>query len=318
MVNTFNSLFTIKSKTMTFLLTKVENMKKYCMNFGPYTANHHILIWKALNNSNDHVLALGANFSLHADSHLVTVEDDDGHYTTQAINIHNKPRKVTGASFIVFNGALKSNSGLKAKSSIVEDGLMVQISGEMMSTLRESLRNMKEFDIPCGPSSLSQPDELILIRWVQDDRNFNIGIKSPIDGKSMDGIPSVKIHSGTDYVGSDHLIRWTEVFIIQGEASTSNNDVNISRLAESLARACCMALIPHLALLYDSGPNRLALRVTIHQDNVEYEAGLGGKRLLPLCMNELDAELIPVIHRAAANIADQAIILELLFHIMEQ
>ena len=35
---------------------------------------------------------------------------------------------VTGASFIVFNGALKTNSGLTAKSSIVEDGLMVQVS----------------------------------------------------------------------------------------------------------------------------------------------------------------------------------------------
>lgn len=39
------------------------------------------------------------------------------------------PFAVTGASFIVFNGALKSNAGLKAKSSIVEDGLMVQVSG---------------------------------------------------------------------------------------------------------------------------------------------------------------------------------------------
>ncbi|MPC15575.1 Zinc finger FYVE domain-containing protein 16 [Portunus trituberculatus] len=33
---------------------------------------------------------------------------------------------LTGASFIVFNGALKTTSGLSAKSSIVEDGLMVQ------------------------------------------------------------------------------------------------------------------------------------------------------------------------------------------------
>lgn len=48
---------------------------------------------KALSNSNDHVLALGANFSPQADSHLVTIENDDGHYSTQAINIHNRPRK---------------------------------------------------------------------------------------------------------------------------------------------------------------------------------------------------------------------------------
>lgn len=89
--------------------------------------NRYDQISKALSNSNDHVLALAANFSAEADSHLVTIENDDGQYSTQAINIHNRPRKVTGASFVVFNGALKSNSGLTAKSSIVEDGLMVQV-----------------------------------------------------------------------------------------------------------------------------------------------------------------------------------------------
>ena len=37
-------------------------------------------------------------------------------------------RKLTGASFVVFNGALKTSANLTAKSSIVEDGLMVQVS----------------------------------------------------------------------------------------------------------------------------------------------------------------------------------------------
>lgn len=51
---------------------------------------------------------------------------------------------------------------------------------------------------------------------------------------------------------------------------------------------------------------------------VGYEAGSSGNRLPAACMNDLDMELIPVIHRAAANITDQPIILELVFHIMEQ
>ena len=34
---------------------------------------------------------------------------------------------MTGASFVVFNGALKSTLNLTAKSSIVEDGIMVQV-----------------------------------------------------------------------------------------------------------------------------------------------------------------------------------------------
>nr|XP_045584492.1 uncharacterized protein LOC123746784 [Procambarus clarkii] len=282
-----------------------------------FPKNRYEQVTKALSNSNDHVLALGANFSPQADSHLVTIENDDGNYSTQAINIHNRPRRVTGASFIVFNGALKTTSGLSAKSSIVEDGLMVQIPADMMTKLREALQNMKDFEIPCGPVSASQPDEVVIIKWTSDDKNFNVGIKSPVDEKQMDGIPSVKIHSGTDYVSNAHLIRWTEVFIMQGETNNSN-DVNLSRLSELLARSFCVALTPHLADLYNNGHTRLGLRTTIHQDSVGYEAGSSGNRLPASCMNDLDAELIPVIHRAAANITDQPIILELVFHIMEQ
>ena len=54
-------------------------------------------------------------------------QGEDGSYQTQVINIQNKERMVTGASFVVFNGALKSTANLTAKSSIVEDGLMVQV-----------------------------------------------------------------------------------------------------------------------------------------------------------------------------------------------
>lgn len=40
-------------------------------------------------------------------------------------------------------------------------------------------------------------------------------VKSPIDGKPMDGIPSIRVHNGTDYMGTSRFIRWTEVFIIK-------------------------------------------------------------------------------------------------------
>ena len=51
---------------------------------------------------------------------------------------------------------------------------------------------------------------------------------------------------------------------------------------------------------------------------VEYDVGSGGNRLPPACHSELDTELIPVIHQAAANVTDQPIILELLFHVLRQ
>ena len=50
-------------------------------------------IMKMMSNSNDYVMAFGATFSTAADSHLVCMQNEQGSYETQAINIQNKPRK---------------------------------------------------------------------------------------------------------------------------------------------------------------------------------------------------------------------------------
>lgn len=104
---------------------------------------------KVVNASNEHVISIGARFSLEADSHLVCLQNEEGNYQTQVNSMPGKTRTgecdarspakikaahrrelcgahrvclvaVTGASFVVFNGALKTSSGFIAKSSIVE------------------------------------------------------------------------------------------------------------------------------------------------------------------------------------------------------
>ncbi|XP_014662527.1 PREDICTED: zinc finger FYVE domain-containing protein 9-like isoform X2 [Priapulus caudatus] len=293
----------------------MEDKKTY-INFP---RNRYNEIIKVVNNSNDHVMALGANFSKEADSHLVCIQNDDGNYQTQAINIQNKPRKVTGASFVVFNGALKPASGLTAKSSIVEDGLMVQIVPEDMATLKQLLREMKGYTIGCGAIAASQPDEVVEIRWVEDDKDVNIGVKSQIDGRLMDGVTSLRIHNSTDYLGDSRVIRWTEVFLLQvpDGSSRRGDPLDLSRLAETLARACCVALTEHLDMLKDATMSRLGLRVTIDTEKVGYEIGSNGMTLSRDYMNDLDTQLIPVIHQAASQNQDGPITLELIFHILE-
>ena len=142
---------------------------------------------------------------------------------SQAINICNKERKLTGASFVVFNGALKSTAGLTAKSSIVEDGLMVQVGRDgcrdlasltlmlqllpdHMASLRKGLREMDNQVIGCGPVGAAQPDEVVRVTWVDEDKAVNIGIRSALDGKAMDGVVSFRIHSGPDMTQD----RWVE------------------------------------------------------------------------------------------------------------
>ena len=68
------------------------------------TVGRYQAVVKALNTSNETVLALGACFSVSADSHLVTLQQEDGAYQTQAINICNK----VSQSFYILSFQLNS------------------------------------------------------------------------------------------------------------------------------------------------------------------------------------------------------------------
>uniref|UniRef100_A0A8C9A4A5 Zinc finger FYVE domain-containing protein n=1 Tax=Prolemur simus TaxID=1328070 RepID=A0A8C9A4A5_PROSS len=282
-------------------------------------SNRYNEMMKAMNKSNEHVLAGGACFNEKADSHLVCVQNDDGNYQTQAISIHNQPRKVTGASFFVFSGALKSSSGYLAKSSIVEDGVMVQITAENMDSLRQALREMKDFTITCGKADAEDPQEHIHIQWVDDDKNVNKGVVSPIDGKSMESITNVKIFHGSEYKANGKVIRWTEVFFLENDDQHNclSDPADHSRLTEHVAKAFCLALCPHLKLLKEDGMTKLGLRVTLDSDQVGYQAGSNGQPLPSQYMNDLDSALVPVIHGGACQLSEGPIVMELIFYILE-
>lgn len=66
--------------------------------------------------------------------------------------------KVTGASFLVFSGALKSNSGYTAKSSIVEDGILVQIGPLEMAKLKQAIHAMENYRIVCKETKVCHGD----------------------------------------------------------------------------------------------------------------------------------------------------------------
>uniref|UniRef100_A0A1A8FH41 FYVE-type domain-containing protein n=1 Tax=Nothobranchius korthausae TaxID=1143690 RepID=A0A1A8FH41_9TELE len=282
-------------------------------------SNHYNELMKAMNKSNEHVLAMGACFNDKADSHLVCVQNDDGNYQTQAISIHHQPRKVTGACFFVFSGALKASSGFLAKTSIVEDGVMIQITAETMDSLRQALRDMKDFTITCGKADQEESQEQVQVVWTEDDHNFNKGVISPIDGKSMESITSVKIFHGSEFKANGKVIRWTEVFFLQSEdqPNSLSDPADHSRLAENVARAFCMALCPHLKLLKEDGMAKLGLRVTLDSDQVGYLAGSNGQPLLPQYLSDLDSALIPVIHSGACQLSEGPVVMELVFYILE-
>lgn len=144
--------------------------------------SQHGDVMKAISDSSDNILSLGGNFSSTADGHLVCIQnlqadtDELLNYSTQAINIQGQPRKITGANFIVFNGALKSSTGFSAKCCIVEDGLMVQVSSERLLEVRRSLEKMADFEIVCGSANSEEMlKEIVSVKWTHSDCNFNIG-----------------------------------------------------------------------------------------------------------------------------------------------
>ncbi|XP_029988672.1 zinc finger FYVE domain-containing protein 9 isoform X2 [Sphaeramia orbicularis] len=277
-------------------------------------------LMKALTKSNEHVLAIGACFNETADSHLICVQGDDGQYQTQAISIHNQPRKVTGSCFFIFSSALKASAGYLAKSSIVEDGLMVQITVETMAELRRSLREMKDYIVTCGRFDQSDSQELVCVQWVEEKCTVNKGVISPIDGKSMESISSKKLFQKSEYKENGKIIRWTELFFLQrgdhpkGEVTDSAEH---NRLTERIARAFCLALCPHLKLLKEDGMAKLGLRVTFDPQEVGFVAGSNGQPLPAQYLNALDSVLIPVIHSRGRKRSDEPIVMELIFYILE-
>lgn len=271
-------------------------------------------VMKVIHSSNEHVISIGASFSTEADSHLVCVQSD-GVYQTQANSATGQPRKVTGASFVVFNGALKTSSGFLAKSSIVEDGLMVQITPETMEGLRLALREQKDFRIQCGKVDAVDLREYVDICWVDSEERKNKGVISSVDGMSVEGFPSEKIKLETDFETEEKTVKCTEVFYF-----LKDQDISILsssyQFAKEIAVACSAALCPHLRTLKSNRMNKIGLRVSIDTDMVEFQAGCEGQLLPQHYLNDLDSALIPVIHGGTSN-SSLPLEIELAFFILE-
>uniref|UniRef100_A0A669Q9T8 Zinc finger FYVE domain-containing protein n=1 Tax=Phasianus colchicus TaxID=9054 RepID=A0A669Q9T8_PHACC len=272
-------------------------------------------VMKVINSSNDHVISIGASFNTEADSHFVCVQNKQGLYHTQANSTNEHPRKVTGASFVVFNGALKTSSGFLAKSSIVEDGLMVQITPETMESLRQALRDKKDFKITCGKVDGEDLKEYVDICWVEDEEKTNKEILSQVDGKSMEGTRSEKIPHTRDFERKGKVLKCTEVYYFLKDHELPS-PAHL-QFAKDIATACCTALCPHLKTLKKNGMNKIGLRVSVDSDMVEYLAGSGGHLFPQKYLNELDRALIPVIHGGMSDPASLPLKMELMFFLME-
>lgn len=270
-------------------------------------------------------------------------------------NIDSTSNDSTGAAFVVFNGSLKSslNSTINAKLTIVEDGLMIQIDTDTMDKLKQALQAMKPFRIECNkPSTLNSPpvqenalNEVIMIEWYKTDRYINKNVYSPIDLKHMCGVKSIRLPNFYDFMSETKLIRLTEIFLIKIAEDTNSpvdSNFNVNRFVDSCSQAFCLALIMLLddlvtetIILINLNNNKstaeskrkkpcdeasffkLALRITVNRDTVEYQMGSNGIQITDeKYLSNLDNEMIPILHQANAYNVD--ICLEFVFYVLDR
>ncbi|NXC21233.1 ZFY16 protein, partial [Corythaeola cristata] len=261
-------------------------------------------VMKVINSSNEHVISIGASFNTEADSHLVCVQNKHGLYHTQAISATGHPRK----------GKL-SDLAFRILTGFLLDGLLIEITPEMMESLRQALRDKKDFKITCGKTDTGDIKEYVDICWVEKEEKTNKGILSPVDGKPMEGTQREKVPQGRDFEREGKVMKCNEVHYFLKDHELDSPVPH--QFAEEIAIAFSTALCPYLKTLKTNGMNKIGLRVSIDSDMVEYLAGSGGHLLPQNYLHQLDSALIPVIHRGMSDPTSLPLKMELIFFIIE-
>jgi MAD, mothers against decapentaplegic interacting protein len=231
------------------------------------------LIVKSILTSNDYVFSLAClQMNDTCYSHLVAVENENlGTYTSKTISFKKNDddddddydyelsvnSKITGAAFVVFNGAMKANLTNNAKVSLVEDGAMISIETETMNKLKQALQSMKPFRIESLKPQVSSSstnnhqdniNNIISIEWTKESP-INKGVYSCIDKMPLTGVKSLRLNNTYDYVNETKGIRWTEIFLIKIEEDlndSNNNNFNLNRFADMCSQSFCTAITPLL------------------------------------------------------------------------
>jgi hypothetical protein len=93
-----------------------------------------------------------------------------------------------------------------------------------------------------------------------------------VDGRSLVGTSSIRLHSGRDYVcGEANLyIRWTELFLLKlrGNNDDFSDTPDPMSVSSTMAKAICSGLVTYLGPLRRSGVTKIAVRVKLEQENV--------------------------------------------------
>lgn len=174
--------------------------------------NRHDDILKSVEQSSPHALSFGimnVNRQMHA-KHLITIQNStDQQYETRIFSSADATNEqiIIGANFLVVNASLRSrdspssspldvqtggsfssSTNLNAKVNAIEDGIMLQIDGDVLKILKQCLKERKDYAILARARSIiaeeqidgnaikrSSTEQLVEFLWVEEENEVNRG-----------------------------------------------------------------------------------------------------------------------------------------------
>lgn len=218
-----------------------------------------------------------AEQQMEVDSHLVCEQQslaDNSQFCTRIFSRNqNAPRKVTGASFVIFDGALKG--GEQFLVSVVEDGLVVRLQADLMEELVKALLAGDPFS-----ATNSQGHQLSVRFHTQQPLAKEIpgALVSPIDGQPLDGqfqyglLLERQLHAFNFFqYSTEWALRLSNVInMLPGKWPTALQP-RFFDVCEQLAQQVANTVEPFLHELVAANQLSIALRIHVDEDSVSYD-----------------------------------------------
>uniref|UniRef100_A0A914W9T6 FYVE-type domain-containing protein n=1 Tax=Plectus sambesii TaxID=2011161 RepID=A0A914W9T6_9BILA len=231
---------------------------------------------RALVESNKNMVAWAVSFNHEADGHLVCCQaSKGGSYSTQVISIRGRDRKTTGATFVIFDGALKT-ADQTVQVNIVEDGVAIRVRPDAMQTLTERLSRAEDMSIEGGADG-----DTVSIVWIDRITFVPPGaVVSPVDNRSLEtqyryAVDPTRLVTATAAIPNANkwALRLAQVINVADGRLDETAENKVVALCEQIGIQLATTLAPFVGMLIARNQRSVVLRVRVGPDTAEYEAG---------------------------------------------
>uniref|UniRef100_F1KS52 Zinc finger FYVE domain-containing protein 9 n=1 Tax=Ascaris suum TaxID=6253 RepID=F1KS52_ASCSU len=227
---------------------------------------------KNLVESNRNMIAFALDFNADADSHLVCEQDATGSYRTQVFTTGVTARKVTGASFIIVDGALKSGD-VPLSVSVVEDGIAIRLRADAMIAFAEALIAGEDYRLESNTMKFS-------LEWRNIAPRGSIGeLVSPIDQSSLlgnyeYGLTESRILSSIYTIPSvnEWALRLVAVYNMAKGKFAPLIQSKVFAVSEQISAQIAYTLVPFVDSLINNSIREICIRIRVTSDDAGYIA----------------------------------------------